>query len=109
MDDPLSAGRPRNGGEPNAGRHLVAWAHAAGFTDIQASADAWCFATPGRARFWGGMWAERILHSSIATQIVEGGFGTAEDLTRISQGWTRWASHPDAYFATLLGQIICRP
>lgn len=98
-----------NGGEPNAGRHLVAWAHAAGFSDVTASADAWCFANPGRARFWGAMWAERILHSAIATQVVDEGFGTAEDLERISAGWTRWAAHPDASFITTLGEIICRP
>ncbi len=98
-----------NGGEPDAGTHLVAWAHAAGFTDVTASADAWCFATPGRARFWGGMWAERIVHSAIAGQIVDEGFGTAADLQRISEGWKRWAAHPDAFFATLVGQIICRP
>lgn len=98
-----------NGGEPNAGRHLVAWAHAAGFTDVTASASAWCFANPGRARFWGGMWAQRILHSAIATQIVDEGFGTADDLERISDAWTRWAAHPDAMFTTTLGEIICRP
>ena len=98
-----------NGGEPDAGRRLVAWAHAAGFQDVTSSASAWCFANPGRARFWGGMWAQRILHSDIATQAVEGGFGTAADLQRISDGWTRWAAHPDATFTTTLGEIICRP
>lgn len=98
-----------NGGEPDAGKHLVAWAHAAGFSHVWASADAWCFATPGRARFWGAMWAERILHSAIADQIVDEGFGTTEDLMRISAGWKSWAVHPDAFFATLVGQVICRP
>lgn len=98
-----------NGGEPDAGSRLVAWAHAAGFTEVTASADAWCFATPGRARFWGGMWARRILDSAIAAQIVDEGFGTRADLERLSRGWRRWADHPDAFFATLVGQIICRP
>lgn len=98
-----------NGGEPNGGRYLVAWAHAAGFSDVTASADAWCFANPGRARFWGGMWAERILHSAFASQIVAEGFGTSDDLVRISEGWKRWAAHPDAFFATTVGEIICRP
>ncbi len=98
-----------NGGEPDAGRHLVAWAHTAGFTQISASADAWCFATPGRARFWGGMWADRILHSAIADQIVAEGLGTAADLEEISQGWQRWAAHPDAFFTTTVGEVICRP
>lgn len=96
-----------NGGEPDAGRHLVAWAHAAGFTKVEASASAWCFATPERSRFWGYMWADRILQSNIASQSVEQGFATRADLERISAGWRRWADHPDAFFGTFLGEIIC--
>lgn len=38
-----------NGGEPDAGRRLLAWAHAAGFTDVSAGASVWCFADPGIA------------------------------------------------------------
>ncbi len=97
----------RNGGEPNAGRHLVAWAHAAGFSTINASGDAWVFANQGRAKFWGQMWADRILESSIADQIIDAGLGTRDDLEAISQAWAEWSQHPDAYFATALGQIIC--
>lgn len=97
-----------NGGEPNAGRHLVAWAHAGGFDSVEASASAWCFAAPNRSKFWGYMWADRILQSDMAVQVVEEGFGTREDLERISAGWRRWADHPDAYFGTFLGEIICR-
>src|SRR5258706_569796 len=33
-----------NGAEPDAGRRLLAWAHEAGFTDVQATASVWCFA-----------------------------------------------------------------
>src|SRR4029453_7383842 len=35
-----------NGGEPDAGRRLLGWAHAAGFSDVDSSASAWCFAKP---------------------------------------------------------------
>jgi SAM-dependent methyltransferase len=35
-----------NGGEPDAGRHLLAWAHAAGLHDVMATSSTWCFATP---------------------------------------------------------------
>lgn len=98
-----------NGGEPNAGRHLVGWAHAAGFADVTASADAWCFAAPGRSRFWGEMWAARIVDSDLAVQATDEGFATTADLERLSAGWRRWADHPDAVFLTTLGEIICRP
>lgn len=96
-----------NGGEPEAGRHLLSWAHAAGFENVQVSASAWSFAAPDRSRFWGEMWAERILHSAIATQSVELELATPSTLERISAGWREWAAHPDASFGTFLGEIIC--
>ena len=34
------------GGEPDAGRRLLAWARAAGFTEVEPSASAWCYACP---------------------------------------------------------------
>src|SRR6185436_5999607 len=55
-----------NGGEPDAGRRLLAWAHAAGLTDVTATSSTWCFATPADREWWGGMWADRILKSQMA-------------------------------------------
>src|SRR5690606_37450976 len=49
-----------NGGEPDAGRRMLGWAHAAGLRDIRATAGLWCFATPEDRDYWGGMWADRI-------------------------------------------------
>jgi hypothetical protein len=34
-----------NGGEPDAGRRLRAWALDAGFDEVTSSASVWCFAT----------------------------------------------------------------
>ncbi len=97
-----------NGGEPDAGRRLLSWAHAAGFTDVRATASTWCFATPEDRRWWGGMWAERILNSDLARQLLASGAATAEDLRRISDGWLEWAAAADAWFAVLHGEIVCR-
>lgn len=36
------------GGEPDAGRRLLGWAHAAGFADVTPSASTWLYATPAR-------------------------------------------------------------
>src|SRR5882757_6362603 len=47
-----------NGGEPDAGRHLLAWAHAAGLDDVTATASTWCFAAPADRDWWAGTWAE---------------------------------------------------
>ncbi|GIJ76643.1 Ubiquinone/menaquinone biosynthesis C-methylase UbiE [Micromonospora phaseoli] len=98
-----------NGGEPDAGRRLLSWAHAAGFTDVRATASTWCFATPEDRQWWGEMWAERILHSDLARQLLTSGAATAEGLRRISDGWREWAAAADAWFAVLHGEIVCRP
>jgi SAM-dependent methyltransferase len=98
----------RNGGEPDAGRFLFAWAHAAGLEDVQAGASTWCFATPEDRAWWGGAWAERITNSAIARQAVGEGLATVEELGEIADGWRRWAAHPDGWLAVLHGEILCR-
>lgn len=96
-----------NGGEPDAGRHLLAWAHAAGFDQVEVSSSSWSFASPDRSRFWGYMWADRILNSDIARRVIDLDLATRADLERISSGWRVWADHPDSFFGTFLGEIIC--
>ena len=97
-----------NGGEPDAGRRLLSWAHAAGLTDVVATASTWCFATPEDRAWWGGMWTDRILESAMARQLVDTGLATTEDLRRISAGWRRWTADPDGWFSILHGEILCR-
>ncbi|MFC4007146.1 class I SAM-dependent methyltransferase [Nonomuraea purpurea] len=97
-----------NGGEPDAGRRLLSWARAAGFTDITATSSTWCFATPDDRAWWGGMWAERVLHSSMARQALATGAATEGDLRRISQGWLKWAAAEDGWLSILHGEILCR-
>lgn len=96
-----------NGGEPDAGRRLLAWAHAAGFNDVQATSNTWCYATPEDRAWWGGMWADRILDSAIATQILRSGLATADELVEISDAWRAWAADPDGWFSVLHGEILC--
>jgi SAM-dependent methyltransferase len=98
-----------NGGEPDAGRRLVAWARASGcFAEVATSASVWCFATEEDRAWWGGMWADRILESAMARQVVDSGLAVAGDLRRISAGWRRWAEDPDGWFAVLHGEILGR-
>ncbi|GAA5072827.1 SAM-dependent methyltransferase [Thermocatellispora tengchongensis] len=97
-----------NGGEPDAGRRLLSWARAAGFTDITATASTWCFATPEDRAWWGGMWAERILSSDMAAQALASGAATEQDLRRISQGWRAWAAAEDGWLTIVHGEILCR-
>jgi SAM-dependent methyltransferase len=97
-----------NGGEPDAGRMLLSWARAAGFTDITATSSTWCFATPEDREWWGGMWAERVLRSAMAEQALATGAATEDDLRRISQGWREWAAADDGWLSILHGEILCR-
>jgi ubiquinone/menaquinone biosynthesis C-methylase UbiE len=98
-----------NGGEPDAGRHLLAWAHAAGFTDVEPTASAWCFATPAERTWWGDLWADRMTTSDIAEQAKRDGFATRRELEEMATAWRTWAANPDAWFAVLHGEIICHP
>jgi len=97
-----------NGGEPDAGRRLLSWAQAAGFADVTATASVWCYASPADRRWWGGMWADRILHSDLARQAVRENLASEADLRRISQGWLDWAAAPDGWLLVPHGEIVCR-
>ncbi|MDQ4137522.1 MAG: methyltransferase domain-containing protein [Actinomycetota bacterium] len=96
------------GGEPNAGRRLRAWAHAAGLIDVTTSASVWGFSSPEEVAWWGGLWADRALKSDFARQALEGGLATQEDLERMSAAWREWSEHPDAWFAFPHGELLAR-
>ncbi|UGY94381.1 class I SAM-dependent methyltransferase [Streptomyces gobiensis] len=97
-----------NGGEPDAGRRLLAWARAAGCTEIAASSATWCFATPEDRAWWSGLWADRTVGSDYARIAVDGGHTTADELARIAGAWRTWGAHPDGWFSVLHGEIRCR-
>lgn len=97
-----------NGGEPDAGRRLLSWALAAGFDDVTPSGSLWCYATDASRQWWGGMWADRILHSSIAHDAVRLGLATPTQLEEISAAWRRWAAAPDGWLGIPHGELICR-
>ncbi len=95
-----------NGGEPDAGRRLLGWALDAGLVDVEVTASTWCFATPEDREYWGGMWADRIVESALATQLVDEGRSTSAELTEISADWRAWAAAPDGWFVVLHGELV---
>ncbi|EFL03559.1 2-heptaprenyl-1,4-naphthoquinone methyltransferase [Streptomyces sp. SPB78] len=97
-----------NGGEPDAGRRLRAWAHEAGFTDVASTADTWCYAAPDEVAWWSGLWADRTLASAYAERATSGGHADAAGLEAISAAWREWGGSPDAWFGVLHGEILCR-
>jgi SAM-dependent methyltransferase len=97
-----------NGGEPDAGRCLYAWAHEAGFDTVEPGASVWCFASPEERSWWGGLWADRMTSSAIARQAVDENFATEVELREIADGLRRWGDNSDGWFAVLHGEILCR-
>ncbi len=78
-----------NDAEPDAGRHLLQWAHAAGFSAVDATASVWCFASDADRAWWGGMWADRVVASAFAEQAVERGLRDARRARRHERGVAR--------------------
>ncbi|MGC4109183.1 MAG: class I SAM-dependent methyltransferase [Nocardioides sp.] len=97
-----------NGGEPDAGRHLLAWAHAAGLDQVTATSSTWCFATPESRAWWGGMWADRIVASALGRQLVDERRATAEELGDIAEAWREWAADPDGWISIPHGELVIR-
>lgn len=97
------------GGEPDAGRHLLAWANAAGFSGVELSASMWCFATPEERSWWGDLWAERVTLSRFAEQAVGQRLATAGDLERIAAGWRTWMAEDSACFFVPHAELLCTP
>jgi len=97
-----------NGGEPDAGRRLYAWARRAGFASVACSSANWTFATQDERDWWAGLWAERSVKTAIAQTAKERGIATQEALERIAAGWYAWAADEDGWFLCPHGEILCR-
>ena len=99
----------RNRGEPDAGRRMLAWAHAAGFTDVRATASVWCFTEPDDKAWWSQTWAERFTSSAVAHQLLEQDLADRDELgrhrgRRSMHGLTTRMP----WFLVPHGEIVCR-
>ncbi|KAG5984975.1 hypothetical protein E4U55_002382 [Claviceps digitariae] len=99
-----------NGGEPDAGRMIHAWAKKAGFSapSITCTASSWCYSTREEIEWWSELWAERTVASSFADTAIKAGLATKEYLDTVADTWRRWGKEDDAWFSVLSGEIICR-
>lgn len=97
-----------NRAECHAGRHLLSWALAAGFTDVTPSASVWCFATDEDREWWSSVWAERTVHSDFARQAKA--YRLADDvlLESLHDSWVQWGEAADGWFAVVHGELIAR-
>lgn len=94
------------GGEPDAGRRLLSWAHAAGCRNVTATASTWCYADAESRAVWGLDWADRILTSTMAERAVASGLATPSDLAEIADAWRDWAGQDDGWFSILHGELL---
>ncbi|TQN38148.1 methyltransferase family protein [Blastococcus colisei] len=95
-----------NGAEPDAGRRLLSWAHAAGLRDTAATAGTYCFASPDERQWWGRSWAGRATSSAFAGQALSYGLATPAELREIAAAWLRWAESDDGWLGMLHGELL---
>jgi len=98
----------RNEAEPDAGRRLLSWAHAAGLRDVVATTSSWCYASPAEREWWGNSWAGRATSSAFAEQAVAYGLASAADLEEIAAAWLRWRDADDGWLGMLHGELLIR-
>lgn len=96
------------GSQPDAGRHLLGWVQAAGFTDPDPGSSTWTFATPETRAWWGTVWADRVRESSFASHALELGLSNEGELRKIAESWHTWLQHPDGWFMCPHGEVIAR-
>jgi len=97
-----------NGGDPDAGRALKAWARLAGFREVTSSASIWCFASDAEREWWGESWAVRVTESSFAAHAIEAGVADLADLQAMAAAWRQWVKDPDGWFGMPHGEILAR-
>jgi ubiquinone/menaquinone biosynthesis C-methylase UbiE len=98
----------RNEAEPDAGRRLLSWAHAAGLREVVATTSSWCYSSPAERRWWGDSWAGRATASSFAEQAVAYGLATPAELEEIADAWRRWRDADDGWLGMMHGELLIR-
>lgn len=96
-----------NGGDPHAGRKLLAWARQAGFTDVTPSGSSWTFAGEKDTTWWSGLMADRAEQSSYRASLLKQGLSDQE-IALMAQSYRQWAEDPDAWFSLIHGEILAR-
>ncbi len=52
------------------------------------------------------MWAERILHSELARQLVRDGLADTARLAAVASAWRAWAADPDGWLVLVHAEIL---
>lgn len=98
----------RNGSQADGGRHLKAWARAAGFESVVETSSNWTFQSDDEREWWGGLWADRVRESEFANQCLEYGLCDRDELEAIADAFLRWSADPDGVFFAVNGEVLAR-
>jgi ubiquinone/menaquinone biosynthesis C-methylase UbiE len=96
-----------NGAQPDAARHLRAWAAAAGLDDVRLTASVWTYADDDACRWWGSSQADRVSGEVFVSQAAEQGLDAA-DVAQLADAWRAWGVAPDAWFTIVHGELLAR-
>jgi ubiquinone/menaquinone biosynthesis C-methylase UbiE len=97
-----------NGADADGGRHLKAWVRAAGFEKLSVTSSNWTYESDEERQWWGGLWADRVVKSDFARQVIEYSLATTDELDAISAAFRRWADEPDAIFVVPSFEVLAR-
>ena len=97
-----------NGGDPDAGRRVKAWALEAGFSQVATTASVWNFSDADDREWWGSMWEARVLQSAFAADALAKDLASQGELEEISRAWREWADSEAGWLAMPHGEIIAR-
>lgn len=96
-----------NRAEPDAGRHLRRWAHAAGLTDLTVTTSNFTYSSAQQCRTWGESQARRVDGAAFRSQAAQLGYSD-DDVTAIVESWRTWSSDPDAFFLIPNTEVLAR-
>jgi SAM-dependent methyltransferase len=95
-----------DGGEPDAGRRLAGWFHAAGLTDLRVTTSTWTYSTTSEIEAWRDLWVSRLTEACLGERAMELGFADRAELEDLADGWRAWASSEQPFFAFLHGEVV---
>jgi SAM-dependent methyltransferase len=94
------------GGEPDAGRYLLDWASEAHLNIVAHTTSVWEFDTTSDVKWWGEMWADRVLNSNYSQHALAHDLLTDRELLAIHNAWIEWSREPSAHFVIPHGEIV---
>ena len=97
-----------NGGTPDAGRRLLAWAHEAGLEDVTSGSSTWLYATAASRAAWAETLAGRLTAGPFAQQLEREGWADADEREDIAASIRAWSEDPDGWFSVLHGELLAR-